>query len=216
MFLTEMDTVARFDRLVELLDLETAVRRGVFDGTVYEHALPYLEALFRYGTVGRSQPDERQVRQTLERGMHDIWPRRPQVHSALMSVIADIVAYTAKISYPISEWTIQELKDEYARLDSWRDVYAVIAGIGSGIGTGRTAVSVAAAAGIQSAQKLSAMIGPAGLAVSAGSAAIAGLAYLQCNRTMGEIEEEIQEVRIDRGEITLEEWNAIYRHHAQN
>lgn len=60
------------------------------------------------------------------------------------------------------------------------------------------------------------MMGPAGLAISAGSAVIAGLAFLQCSRTMGEIEEEIQDVRIDRGEITLEEWNAIYRHHAQN
>ncbi|MEM9600286.1 MAG: hypothetical protein AAF926_04620, partial [Pseudomonadota bacterium] len=190
-FVTSMDAVSRFNRLAELLGLDNDVRRGIFDGTVYGHALPYFEAMFRWATVGRSQPDGDQVKKSLERGMHDIWPRNQRIQSRLMLLIAEVVAYTAKISYPISEWTIQELMDEYVRLDTWREVYGIIAGIGSTVGLGRTGIGLAAATGIQGAQKLASVIGPAGLAISAGSAVIAAIAYWQCTRVIAEIEEEI-------------------------
>lgn len=215
-FIEPMDPIERFNRLADLLTLNRAVRRGYFDGTVYQHALPYFEAFYRWVTVGQVRSDEEQVRRSLERGIHDIWPQNIPVRQAIMQVVADVVADTAKISYPISEWTIEELKSEYIRLDAWKDVYDIIAGGAGVIGTADLAATIAVKAGIQGAQKLAAVIGPAGFAVSVASTLIALVAARQCSAIMAEIEEEIQDVRIGRGEINEEEWNSIFREQRQD
>lgn len=216
-FIMEMDPYQRMTRLAQLLEFESGLRQGHFDGVIWGDALSYFEGLYRWATVGRSWPNGDQVKRELELRSQELWGRQsPAVLFHIMPFIGSVVFDPGKIQYPISEWSIGELQAEYVRLDLWRDVYAVVGGIGTAIGAGRTGISLGAMANVQVAQRVATMIGPAGTILSAATMAVALIAYFQVSRTMSKIEEEVQEKRIERGEITSEAWNAIFREMAQN
>ncbi|WP_148043653.1 hypothetical protein [Paracoccus methylarcula] len=218
--------VERIEEIVRVLDMESVWRNPAFNDTNYDHAYPVFEALYRWTARGAFQLPGQQTRKAeIERAAVETWAARPLAAQLFIGRIAMIQSIPAYGSLPISRWPLVRLKEEWARLTRIIHILGEIRwylGVGSTANTlgskaaGRALANANVAARVGEARAARAAMllrasGAVGLGVTILSGVGLTIAMALCNAALREIDSEIEEVRIPKGELTLEEW-ALFEH----
>jgi len=202
--LFNLNPIERTERLVDLLELRPDWNGGVFDGCAYEHMLPVFESAYRHLVKPLSRPGEQVERGRLERAIYEVFGKSKRAHSRMMLLVANHVFLGQRIEYPITEWTKDELFNEYDTSFYWSTVWGYVS-------VGATAVDVTAivastVAKIYTAATVLRVAGAAGAISTVAGAAAAYLSYIHFTRERDKIREEVQN-RIDKGALEKTEWD---------
>ncbi|MEO9338551.1 hypothetical protein ABFT80_14000 [Mesorhizobium sp. SB112] len=222
---TATDAVNRVEQIVDALDMRGSVwSKPPFDGTNYDHALPVFEALYRWAARSNFQSGAQQsAKREIERAAVETWASSPVAAQLFIGQIAMIQSIPAYAHLPISEWPIDRLVEEWIRI---KRVIAILNEIRWYLGVGGTAntlgskaggrvianAGVASQIGAANAARAATLLrvsGAVGLGITVLSGVGLTIAIGRCNATAQEIEEEIETVRIPKGEISQAKWDAV-------
>lgn len=206
----EKDVYARVERLVDLLGLRSDWNSGIFDGIIYEHALPVLESAYRHFIKPLNRSGELSERRRLERAIHEVFGVNTRgfhltpAHQRMMDLVRNYVVYGRRLEYPLSEWTTDELFKEYDNSYYWSQFWGVVS-----TAVALTDVSAAiatAAAAYLGAARAAVIAGGIGVAMTALGAAAATLTYWHFTSQRDAIREEVQN-RIGSGRLDSVTWD---------
>jgi hypothetical protein len=221
---TSVDPKIRVEQIVDAMGWQSMWNSEPFEGSNYAHVLVVFESFVRWCVKGHltSGPQQATKRQ-IERGAAETWARSPMAAKMFIAKIAMAQDIPAWAQVPYKLWTVAELLPELVRL---RELVALLNKIRAYIGIGGTANSLGGKAlkSWTESQGAKAALSEAALArmglvvkgsghVGLGITILSGVAltiYIHMlNNAIQEIEEEIEDVRIPKGEISQAEWDAF-------
>lgn len=202
-----VEVTARVNALAGVLDVQSW-NTTLFEGTDHNHALPVLEAMYRYGLHGRYQPDKNQIYRDIEESIGQTWRSMPQAGSQVILAHYMLRRFNYKIEYLISDWSIQELEDEYRRIQQLSSKVATIGIAVTGVDLTATVASRAtwgaSRAGLITSSRVATVARiatPVGAATTVFSGLALGLTLFYFEQIQDKIIEELEN-RIDKDEYS--------------